>query len=362
MENKTKTNFSEYISGKITPKEKERSIISELYTELSTILADQCFQTGSYARFTANTPVHDLDVIWKLPSETAQRIRTMMARAINPNDVDVKDILNELRNKLEREYKTLNRQVSFGVQSHSVTLDFQIPIENGEIFDISIDVVPGIILPENDKFNEPLFLVPEIALMSRYKRLMKYERKDPINWIKSDPKGYIEYARHMNNENELFRKCTKFLKSWKNKQKYLFEDFKLKSFHIELIVADLISKKSHQLGIDVLKEFFLKLPEFLKTPQFVDFAYENDSSKYVDEYIEDVPENVKNYILAKSQEAWAKISVIHSDNDTNIGSIFDEITQVDEQSIEPQVKIKSNIPYKPYSINNEDNRTRLTLP
>lgn len=347
MDNDSKSILSQYISDNLTPDQTERDIITELYNELRTILSQNCFQTGSYARFTANKPVHDLDVIWNLPPETARRIRTMLIKAIQPEDVDINDVLNDLKTKLEEEYMKLNRIVSFGIQSHSVTIEFDIPLEGGEIFQFSIDVVPGIELEEQDKFDENMFLIPEIGLMSKYKRLLKYESKERINWVKSDPRGYIEYARRMNEDNKLFRKITKFLKSWKRKQKHLFEDFKLKSFNIELIVASLIEEKGAESGISLIKEFFTQLPEFINEPHFVDFAYENERNKYIDDYLNEVPQNIKDYVLSKASEALTKIQTIQDDNDTKIIKTFDELTKIEEIiKPAPAVVIKTRDPYK----------------
>lgn len=347
MDNQTKSVLSQYISSKLTPDETERGIITELYTELQSILSQKCFQTGSYARFTANKPLHDLDVIWKLPPETARRIRTQLTKAIQPEDVDINDVLNDLKSKLEIEYKNLNRIVSIGIQSHSVTIEFDIPLEDGEIFKFSIDVVPGIELEETDRFGENMFIVPEIGLMSKYKRLIKYESGEKIDWIKSDPKGYIEYARQMNEKNELFRKVTKFLKSWKWKQKHLFEDFKLKSFNIELIVAKLIEEEGADSGVALIKEFYIRLSEFIATPQFFDFAYEKEGNKFIDEYLNEVPQNIKDYILRKSSEALAKIQSIQNDNDQKINIVFDDLTQIEVTSkIAPSVIVKDKDPYK----------------
>ncbi len=347
MDNQTKSILSQYISSKLTPDETERELMTELYTELQTILSQKCFQTGSYARFTANKPVHDLDVIWKLPPETALRIRTQLTKAIQPEDVDINDVLNDLKSKLEIEYKNLNRIVSMGIQSHSVTIEFDIPLEDGEIFEFSIDVVLGIELEETDRFRQNMFIVPEIGLMSRNKRLVKYMSGEKIDWIKSDPKGYIEYARQMNEGNELFRKVTKFLKSWKWKQKHLFEDFKLKSFNIELIVARLIEKEGADSGIELIKEFYTKLSEFIVAPQFVDLAYEKEGGKFIDEYLNEVPQNIKDYVLRKSSEALTKIQTIENDNDQKINTIFDDLTQIEETvKAMPSVIIKDKDPYK----------------
>ncbi len=53
--------INKYISDNLSPTQEQRDYITEKYEELNNMLSGNCFQTGSYARFTAGNPVHDLD-------------------------------------------------------------------------------------------------------------------------------------------------------------------------------------------------------------------------------------------------------------------------------------------------------------
>lgn len=49
----------------LSPTEREREIVSKVYSSLQEILGrDKCIQIGSYPRYTAITPIHDLDILY----------------------------------------------------------------------------------------------------------------------------------------------------------------------------------------------------------------------------------------------------------------------------------------------------------
>ena len=74
------------------------------------------FQSGSYARFTAITPLNDLDVIWVFPEESK--------RQISSGDLNLNNILNDLVEKLEAEYKILGIKIKAKTQTRSVKIEF----------------------------------------------------------------------------------------------------------------------------------------------------------------------------------------------------------------------------------------------
>ena len=63
----------------------------------------------------------------------------------------------------------------------------------------------------------------------------KLEDSSSMKWIKTDPKGYRQAAKQINEKSLAFRLSTKLLKkwkrAWKNKKNFGTAEFKLKSFH-----------------------------------------------------------------------------------------------------------------------------------
>lgn len=156
-------------------------------------------------------------------------------------------------------------------------------------------------MPTSDKnqYRDDIYLVPEIIKLSKTHRTERYqESENAINWLRSDPKGYIQDAKELNEANEYFRKTAKFAKSWKYSCEKKDDIFPLKSFHLELIVTDLY-KKNLPLGcLDGICNFFDQIDDYLNSPHFPDKA---DATKFVDDYINDFNENewsaVKNAII-----------------------------------------------------------------
>ena len=214
---KTKNEIlSEFISQNLSPTYDERKEISKRYNELSGLLQGRNFQAGSYARYTAITPVHDLDVIWVLPEDTiTENIRKSISLKVSPDELEVKAILESLAKRLKEEYVKLGTNVNIKSQTHSVTIEF---LENPHEF--TIDVVPAVPTSKlNDFGDAPIYLVPEIIRDSHSRRVLKYSNKKSILWIKSDPEGYIREAREADTKNNAGRKSTKFVKGRRRKTK-----------------------------------------------------------------------------------------------------------------------------------------------
>lgn len=275
IDNEINIVIEKYVRENLSPKQKERDFISTRYQELSTILEGESFQSGSYARFTSITPVNDLDVIWVLPSRFVQKI-------IRPEDFDPTEIIQDLTRILEDEYKKLDINVRVKPQSHSVGIYF------GESDDeFSIDVVPAIPSGIKNEFDDDIYFVPEIQHLSKSKRIQKYSAGDSMKWILSDPKGYIEVVRGLNEKNESFRKVAKLIRAWRKGCKKNRDDFPIKSFHLELIVIELFQNNSEINSCGAIKDIFCNLKNYLSNPKFADRA---DQSNYVDDYIEDIEE------------------------------------------------------------------------
>ncbi|MFX1514247.1 MAG: hypothetical protein ACFFCQ_16860, partial [Promethearchaeota archaeon] len=186
--------LTDYIKQNLSPTKQERDNISEKYQELQSILEGRAFQNGSYARYTSTTPVNDLDVFYVLPESV---YKTIAEVTIDPDELDMSNILEDLASSLRKAYPN---SVNIKVQPHSIGIYFS------SEEDFSIDVVPAI--PTNDE----MFWVPETAHFSVEKRRKIYESFPRLNWIKSDPKGYIQQAKQVDEKSMgRFRKAVKFV-------------------------------------------------------------------------------------------------------------------------------------------------------
>src|SRR5258708_2248515 len=115
--------INNYVRDNLSPKPERRTYISAKYEALCALLGGECFQSGSYARFTAINPVHDLDMIYVVHDVTIKlephRFMEALAAKIKHSTIPgIKDVQ---------------------VQNHSVTIIF----EHGDAY-FSIDVVPPV--------------------------------------------------------------------------------------------------------------------------------------------------------------------------------------------------------------------------
>ncbi|MDE2015039.1 MAG: hypothetical protein KGI72_00740 [Patescibacteria group bacterium] len=278
--------LSQYIKKTLSPERKERENVSARYEQLQKIFGDsaEIFQIGSYVRFTAIKPIHDLDVVWVLPDEV--RIK----KAINPENFTASGVLEELAQQLENEYKKIGERPSIEAQTHSVVIRF------GKNLDFSIDVVPAFKTKEKNEFGSFIYLVPE---------------GDPVRWIKSDPLGYIEVAKKLNEKNNSFRKITKFVKGWEKSRRKNYPLIELKSFHLENIVSDLLQKNPDLNCYEGIKKFYQSLSAYL-IPQLRDRA---DGTRFIDDYLKDIDAFDKREIAELALLAQRTISEIESSSE-----------------------------------------------
>jgi hypothetical protein len=112
-----------YVRDHLSPRPEHREYISKKYEAVCGVLGGTCFQVGSYARYTAIYPVHDLDLIYVV------------------NDVTIKNdpvrFMEALRVKLQKAGIKGVKKVY--MQTHSVTLLFD-DADGGAEF--TIDIVP----------------------------------------------------------------------------------------------------------------------------------------------------------------------------------------------------------------------------
>lgn len=346
--------FQNYAQKNLSPIEKERKFISQEWERIQSFLKGDNFQSGSYARFTSITPVNDLDGIWVLPEDSMVKIFhekfVQKSVAIDPEkDLQIHNIIEDLAKELEKKYKEKKINVEIKPQSHSVGIYF-IDKDN-----FSIDIVPAIPTNENNEFGDPFFLVPEVLLKSHkarrdfYKSIEKGEINGKIQWIKSDPKGYKENAKQLNDKNSDFRKAVKFPKRWKFNCKNQNDNFPLKSFHIEAIITFYFEEDSTITCFEAVDKFFLELPKFLKKPHFPDRANEK---QLTDEYIDDVPETEKKLVLDKQQKALEIIEKIKDEefSDKELNELLNEEVKINIPASISRVKPNS----QPYATHHEE--------
>lgn len=284
--------LTDYIRHNLSPTKQERDNISSKYKELQSILKERTFQNGSYARSTSTTPVNDLDVFYVLPERV---YKTVTEVTIDPDELDISNILEDLAKALDKAY---SNNASIKVQPHSVGIFF------GSEEDFSIDVVPSI--PTNNE----MFWVPESAHLSVKKRRKIYESFPQLNWIRSDPNGYIQQAKYVDEKsNGRFRKAIKFIKKWKYGCKKLDKNFPLKSFHLELIVTELFKNNPLLDCITSLDLFYKELDKNILKPQFPDRA---DVSRYIDGYLSDLTEASQKLVKVFQQQALEILREIFS--------------------------------------------------
>lgn len=275
------TLFREYVRNSLSPTQHERDFISAVYNHLCNALGNNCIQIGSYPRFTAIKPVHDLDVLY------------IIGDMSQFNETPTQSLTN-LEIKLKEYFqKNTSYRLAFKLQTHSVTISF---MENGQEY-FGVDVVPAYINGQNE-FNLDMYDVPEIVEMGRRKRTGFYDQKHASNasvaWIKSDPRGYIKIASDINNINNDYRKTVKFIKKWKHNASENNENFKLKSFHLEQIIVDIFKQKPDITIFDAIFDFFYTLPKSIEQPQIPDRA---NSHIYIDFYLKDLTQNQKEMII-----------------------------------------------------------------
>ena len=309
--NSTVNNF---VRDNLSPKPTQREYISEKYAELKGFLGNSCFQAGSYARYTAIDPVHDLDVIYPIQDASVQQ---------NPAR-----LINALRVNLIEQYKGSPTQVKeITAQTHSVTIMFSDSPEG----DFSVDVVPAVELAEKNNYGQPLYSVPEILRMNHRKRARRYDNSsvNPIGWIKSDPRGYTKAASDLNDTNSDFRHATKLIKGWRHACKVAYGgDFKLKSFHLEQIVRLHFEANPQTTTVEALVGCLSTLPSYMAKPQIADRA---DRSQLIDQYIAELTKPELDLILQlQSKATHVANQVVSSQSAAEVVEVLHELLTIEK--------------------------------
>lgn len=296
-----------YSRDNLSPTESQRAKVSARYEELKGFLKGSCFQSGSYARFTAVRPPKDLDVIWVCADERITR--------------DPRPILDALTETLKESYRLhCKERVDFEVQDHSITIIF---LDDPD--DFAIDVVPAVEMAQRNEFGDPIYCVPEIQKLSHVQRK---SFSGVAAWILSDPKGYIKEAQLLEEETDgRFRKSAKVVKAWRQKhKKELGDAFKLKSFHVEQLVTRHLKQQPGDTILQVLRAIFGSLNRAIEAPAIPDRA---NSDTFIDQYVADLTHVEKAKILSLQQGAFRIVAQLEAaTSGEEIDKLMTELTQV----------------------------------
>lgn len=292
--------FCQYVQDNISIVEKDRKFVSDVYKSFQDVLGgNNTLQIGSYPRFTAIRPLHDLDILYILGEW-------------DKNDHNPVSLLQSVQNKIKNEYVNPTKHTyNVSLQSHSITIVFK---EHGEeIF--AVDIVPAYVYSDNE-FDQDTYKVPEIAEQKHIKRKQFYKQLQEsdidMGWIHTDPRGYIEITKQVNEVNNDFRRVVKFIKAWKNSHKEEKEEFKLKSFHIEQVIIQYYQENTELEIFDAIFKFFVEIPQIIKNPSIKDRA---NNHKFIDKYVEELSQYQKN-LITQARDCFLKKLEKFSENDS----------------------------------------------
>lgn len=271
----------------LSPTEQERSVVSDLYSSFQVLLGTaNCFQVGSYPRFTAITPIHDLDIIYVIGEWHSD----WPTDSYTPEEV-INELEKNIRNNLVKpEGPTV---VAIDKQTHSVSVTFKF----GE-HEFSVDVVPAYSFGLNE-FGQATYRVPEIIKKKSHSgRRKMYEEKitnaEHIGWIDSDPRGYISVATEVGTNSD-FRKAVKIAKYWKDQLKSVDENMKLKSFHVEQVITRYFQNNPDGTIFDALFTFFVDFPNTVMVANQI--ADRVNADKFIDDYIAELSSDIRQKLM-----------------------------------------------------------------
>lgn len=331
--NELNAHLRNYVKEHLSPTRSERALVSAVYAAVCAVLGESaCLRIGSYARFTANRPVHDLDVLYVLGNWGG----------VVPNPTNA---LAELKQQIAKCFvNPTSFAIRVSVQTHSVTIAFLRGDE--EVF--AVDIVPAYRRGHND-FGEDMYMVPEILTRGHLRRRQLYKElsrtQRGMNWIASDPRGYIHVAGDLNSRNADFRKSVKFPKAWKAACRRVDSNFKLKSFHIEQVITGYYQANAELTIFDAISRFFQELPHIIERAQIPDRA---NPAVYIDEYVNELTTSERDSILRARDLYLRKLEGLTSGSD--VGTLFDTESRANAAaSVAPAVQSVPFVPRAPWA-------------
>jgi Adenylyl/Guanylyl and SMODS C-terminal sensor domain len=294
--------YREYVKNNLSPTQAEQTLVSRIYDEIRAAVGSNCLLIGSYARFTAGRPLHDLDILF-------------IAGRFDPHHLSPQSVLANLHYTLGHGFNNPTAyRMTISQQSHSITVSFL----EGSNEKFAVDIVPGFTSGTRNEFGDDIYWVPEIVMVGRPKRRARYEQLTKTKksetewWLKSDPRGYIRATTDINYRNPDFRKAAKFIKKWKHNCCAAHEDFKLKSFHVEQALFNIYSRNPGIEIADAVFEFFCTIPQAIARPQIKDRVNE---AKYIDQYLNDLSSGEKQKVIEAPDFFLVKLEYISENPD-----------------------------------------------
>jgi hypothetical protein len=319
----------------LSPTTADQDLIGKVYQSLNDLFGvANCIQIGSYPRFTAITPIHDLDVLYVLgqwdennhsPEATLKNLyEQLISDYVNPTDLTVK--------------------ISF--QTHSVTIEY---LRNTKLM-LSVDIVPAYTFSTNE-YELPTYKVPEVIKQGNHEKrhATPWSPDQDDGWIHSDPRGYISAATAVGINTD-FRKAVKIAKNWKNRLKAEDEKLKLKSFHLEQVITAMFQEDPSLDLSRALFDFFLAIPDTIsKADQIADRA---NPDKFIDDYIKDLTQAQKDKIILARTNVL--IALEQLDSSTDIASVFEP--NFSEQNPDEQFMFDHGIP-----VHHDESNSKLQI-
>ncbi len=284
----------------LSPKPTEQDLIGKVYQSFNDLFGvNNCIQIGSYPRFTAITPIHDLDILYILGSW-------------DENDHSPSATLQKLFNEISGSYRNPTSYMKkVSLQTHSVTVEFW---QNTDMI-LSVDIVPAYSYGKNE-FNQDTYKVPEVIKERNHNKrnTLTWNASDTNAWINSDPRGYIKVATEVGINSD-FRKTVKFVKRWKNNLCDKDQNLKLKSFHLEQVITKIFKQNPNIEIFDAIFTFFINLPNVVNTPnQIQDRA---NSAKFIDDYLAKLTPDQKEKILCARDGFLIKLENLRDSDSTD---------------------------------------------
>ncbi len=266
----------------LSPTEIEKGFVKKVYSSLQKMLGEEgCIQIGSYPRYTATTPMHDLDILYVIGNWQE-----------NGSLTDPDALLNDVCKLIRHNYQDFCPDgyiFTAEVQNHSVVIEFS------GARSLSVDVVPCYSWSRNN-YGQPMYKVPHVIKeRDRSKRRVhSWDPTDRNQWISSDPRGYISQAQEVGN-NQDFRKAVKIVKHWKRTLRELDDSLKLKSFHLEQVITRQFQVDQSIDLIGAIFNFFMELPDLIENPNTIEDRAQ--PGKYIDDYLQGFTVSQKSRIV-----------------------------------------------------------------
>src|SRR5579864_7159061 len=142
--NELNSKYRDYVKNHLSPTATERATVGRIYDAISVALGNRCLLIGSYARFTAGRPLHDLDVLF-------------LAGNFDPQHLRPHAVLKSVHSLLDRQFiNPTGYRIALSEQSHSITMAFL--DGNKEIF--AVDIVPAFTSGNKNEFGDDIYWVP----------------------------------------------------------------------------------------------------------------------------------------------------------------------------------------------------------